>query len=194
MIFVQGGDAEAEAPAAIRDQCLAMGRAGGAMPGAAHHLLMFDGDAVSGVASQQENIMAQSKQEVAGANIVGSPKSKLRGPGPQIMAAGTLEGNDVCNSDGETLGSIQDIMLDVPHGRIAYAVLSRGGILGIGDKLYAIPWGALTLDTDKKRFVLDVSVDRFKKDEGFDKDDWPAMADDTWARQTYASYGQVPYW
>jgi len=83
-------------------------------------------------------------------NIVGGPKSNPTGPGPQVMAQGTLEGNDVYNSAGEELGSIKDIMIDVPRGRVAYAVLSRGGVLGIGDKLFAIPWGALTLDADRK--------------------------------------------
>lgn len=126
--------------------------------------------------------------------IVGSPKSDPSGPGPQVMAAGTLEGNDVYNPAGESLGSIQDIMLDVPHGRIAYAVLSRGGILGIGDKLYAIPWSALTLDTDRKCFVLNVDKETLKNAEGFDKDDWPSMADETWARGIHQYYNQPPYW
>ena len=120
--------------------------------------------------------MVQSKQDGPGATIVGGPKAKPHGPGPEVMAAGSLEGNDVYNSADEMLGSIQDIMLDVPHGRIAYAVLSRGGVLGIGDKLYAIPWSALTLDTDRKCFVLEVSSERLKQDKGFDKDDWPSMA------------------
>ncbi len=138
--------------------------------------------------------MVQSKQSVTGADIVGGPKDKPSGPGPEVMAAGTLEGNDVYNSADEVLGSIQDIMLDVPHGRIAYAVLSRGGVLGIGDRLYAIPWSALTLDTDRKCFVLDVASERLERDKGFDKDDWPSMADEAWARQTYAYYDQPPYW
>ncbi|AZW18693.1 PRC-barrel domain-containing protein [Bordetella hinzii] len=138
--------------------------------------------------------MSMQETRKNGANIVGGPKSKPSGPGPHVMAAGTLQDNDVYNSEGEMLGSIQDIMLDVPHGRIAYAVLSRGGVLGLGDKLYAIPWSALTLDTDRKCFVLDVSAERFKADKGFDKDNWPAMADEGWARQTYAYYEQPPYW
>lgn len=128
-----------------------------------------------------------------GARIVGGPGDSP-GPGPELMAADTLEGNDVVNLEGDKLGSIQNIMLDVPKGKIAYAVLSRGGILGMGDKLFAIPWSALTLDTDRKCFVLEVSSERLKQDKGFDKDDWPSMADEAWARQTYAYYEQPPYW
>lgn len=127
-------------------------------------------------------------------NIVGGPKADPSGPGPQVMAASTLEGNDVYNPAGESLGSIQEIMLDVPHGRIAYAVLSRGGILGIGDKLYAIPWSALTLDTDRKCFVLNVDKEVLKNADGFDKDNWPSMADETWARGIHQYYNQPPYW
>ncbi|HYG31471.1 MAG TPA: PRC-barrel domain-containing protein, partial [Methylophilaceae bacterium] len=69
------------------------------------------------------------------------------GPGPRLMGADTLIGNDVANHKDEDLGDIKEIMLDVPNGRIAYAVLSFGGFLGMGNKLFAVPWEALKLDT-----------------------------------------------
>ena len=59
-------------------------------------------------------------------------------------------------------------MLDVPSGRVAYAVLSFGGFLGMGEKLFVVPWSALTLDTVNKRFVLDVTKERLKDAPGFD--------------------------
>src|SRR5262245_16305514 len=65
-----------------------------------------------------------------GAKIVGSRGSSHGGPGPHIMAASTLEGNDVVNRADETLGEIKEFMLDVPSGRIAYAVMSSGGFMG----------------------------------------------------------------
>ncbi|GAA5784645.1 PRC-barrel domain-containing protein [Chitiniphilus shinanonensis] len=74
------------------------------------------------------------------------------------------------NTAGDDLGEIKGIMLDVQRGRIAYAVLSFGGFLGVGNKLFAIPWQTLVLDTDRKRFVLDVSEERLKAASGFDKD------------------------
>lgn len=126
--------------------------------------------------------------------IIGKGKATADGPGPEIMAADTLIGNDVYNPANEKLGSIQDIMLDVPHGRVAYAVLSHGGVLGVGDKLYAIPWSALVLDTDRKCFVLDVAKDRLKNAEGFDKDHWPSMGEKQWAQELYDYYDQPPYW
>ena len=129
----------------------------------------------------------------AGARIVGGDRAN-EGPGPEIMAADTLEGNDVVNAQNESLGDIKHIMIDVPSGRVAYAVLSAGGFLGIGDKLFAIPWSALTLDADRHCFVLNVEKERLKNAPGFDKDHWPSMADPTWAGEVHSYYGQRNYW
>ncbi|NMG17109.1 PRC-barrel domain-containing protein [Aromatoleum bremense] len=128
------------------------------------------------------------------ADIVGSGNEDRSGPGPQVMAASTLEGDDVVNRAGEDLGNIKEVMIDVQSGRVAYAVLSTGGFLGLGRKLFAIPWGALTLDTDRKCFILDVDAERLKSAPGFDKDHWPSMADITWASEIHAYYGQQNYW
>mgnify|MGYP000165099482 CR=1 FL=1 len=76
--------------------------------------------------------------------IIGRADSDSAGPGPELMAADTLEGDRVVNLNGEDLGKITDIMLDVQRGRIAYAVMSVGGFLGIGDKLFAVPWSAMS--------------------------------------------------
>ena len=116
-----------------------------------------------------------------------------KGPGPRLMGANTLEGNDVYNTADEDLGDIKEIMLDVPSGRIAYAVLSYGGFLGMGDKLFAVPWNALKLDTENKRFVLDVDKESLKDAPGFDKDDWPDIADATWVKKVHNYYGVTPY-
>lgn len=131
-------------------------------------------------------------QATTGSRIVGGQKGE--GPGPEVMAADTLEGDSVMNPAGETLGEIKDIMIDVKNGCVAYAVLSKGGILGFGDKLFAIPWSALTLDADRKCFILDVSKERMDKAPGFDKDHWPSMGDTNWATQVHAYYGQPNYW
>jgi sporulation protein YlmC with PRC-barrel domain len=116
-----------------------------------------------------------------------------RGPGPEMMGADTLVGNDVFNQKGEDLGDIKEIMLDMRSGRVGYAVLSFGGFLGMGEKLFAVPWNALTLDTKNKRFVLNVEKDRLKGAPGFDKDHWPDMADQSWARTIHSYYGTQPY-
>lgn len=116
------------------------------------------------------------------------------GPGPQVMSADTLIGDNVVNNLGDDLGEIKDIMLDVASGRIAYAVLSFGGFLGMGEKLFSIPWTAMKLDPENKRFVLNMDKERLKNAPGFDKDNWPSMADATWATDIHSYYGTRPYW
>jgi sporulation protein YlmC with PRC-barrel domain len=116
------------------------------------------------------------------------------GPGPQVLGASTITGDEVRNPEGEDLGKIEEIMLDMGSGRISYAVLSFGGMLGMGDKLFAIPWNSLQLDPENKYFVLDVDKERLKNAPGFDKNNWPAMADNTWATQIHSYYGSRPYW
>jgi len=116
------------------------------------------------------------------------------GPGPRIMAADTLEGDKVVNEVGEDLGEVKDIMIDVPSGRVAYAVLSFGGILGMGNKLFAIPWQALQLDPENHRFILNADKEQLKDAPGFDKDHWPSMADQRWASEIHSYYGSRPYW
>ena len=116
-----------------------------------------------------------------------------QGPGPKLMGANTLIGNDVYNHRDQNLGDIKEIMLDVANGRVSYAVLSFGGFLGIGEKLFAVPWTALTLDTVNKRFVLNVEKERLKSAPGFDNDQWPNMADSSWAKSIHDYYGTRPY-
>ena len=111
------------------------------------------------------------------------------GPGPQLMGADTLLGNDVYNKDNEDLGDVKEFMIDMASGKIAYAVLSFGGLLGMGDKLFAVPWAALVLDTENKRFTLNVPKDVLKDAPGFDKDRWPSMSDKTWAAGVHQFYG-----
>jgi sporulation protein YlmC with PRC-barrel domain len=116
------------------------------------------------------------------------------GPGPRLMTASTLEGDKVVNRQDENLGKIDEIMLDVVQGRIAYAVLSSGGLMGVGDKLFAIPWTSLTLDADRKCFVLDIEKSRLENAPGFNKDRWPSSPDTTWLSSVYQHYGARPYW
>nr|WP_091790667.1 PRC-barrel domain-containing protein [Paraburkholderia steynii] len=110
------------------------------------------------------------------------------------MAATTLNGDTAMSSDGEHAGKIADLMLDVRSGRIAYAVLSTGGFLGLGNTLHAIPWSALTLDAIDRCFVVDIPAQRLKDEPGFDKDHWPSMADEKWGTTVHHYYKREPYW
>jgi sporulation protein YlmC with PRC-barrel domain len=112
----------------------------------------------------------------------------------QVLSASTLMGDDVRNPQGENLGELEEIMLDCNSGRIAYAVISFGGILGMGDKLFAIPWEALRLDTENKVFFWDEDPDRLEDAPGFDKDDWPRSVDHEYLNEVHDYYGYDSYW
>jgi sporulation protein YlmC with PRC-barrel domain len=129
-----------------------------------------------------------------GAPIVGAERHASSGPGPQVMDATTLIGDSVVSASGDDLGKIEAIMLDVSTGRIAYAVMSFGGFLGMGKKLFAVPWSALTLDAAEKRFIFNVVKEQLQNAPGFDKDHWPSMADTTWATELHTYYKVRPYW
>jgi len=112
----------------------------------------------------------------------------------RVLAASSLAGDSVRNSVGDDLGTIDEIMIHIPSGRVAYAVLSFGGILGMGSKLFAVPWSALTVDEDKKCFILNLDKKTLESAPGFDKDNWPDMADTTWGSEVFTYYGATPYW
>jgi sporulation protein YlmC with PRC-barrel domain len=113
---------------------------------------------------------------------------------PRVLSASTINGDAVHNPQGEDLGHIKDLMIDVATGRVAYAVLSFGGFLGLGDKLFAVPFQALELDARNECFKLDIDKERLKHAHGFDKDNWPDMADQRWQTEVHGVYGVEPYW
>ena len=106
----------------------------------------------------------------------------------------TVIGSNVVNAQNEDLGKIEDLVLDAGAGRIAYAVLSFGGFLGMGDKFFAIPWNAFHFNLKENRAVLNVDKKKLENAPGFDKDNWPNMADSTWGTSIYKHYGYNPYW
>jgi sporulation protein YlmC with PRC-barrel domain len=110
------------------------------------------------------------------------------------LSATTLIGDPVRNLKGEDLGKVEDIMIDLNNGRVAYVVLSFGGFLGIGNKLFAVPWAAMAVDTERKCFILDVPKERLKNAPGFDKDNWPDASDLEWRGRVYSYYSIAPDW
>lgn len=115
---------------------------------------------------------------------------------PRMMRADELRDIDVTNPLGEDLGSIKEVVLDLQTGRVAYAVLSFGGFLGMGDKLFAIPWEMMKIAPreDEWKLVLDVTKEQLKDAPGFDKDHWPDEQDLDWLNRVYSYYGITPYW
>lgn len=107
----------------------------------------------------------------------------------KLLSATTLIGDEVRNLQDQDLGKIEDLMIDTSDGRVAYAVLSFGGFMGVGDKLFAVPMGALELDKEDKCFVLDKSKEALKDAPGFDKNDWPDTASSAWREKVHTYYG-----
>jgi sporulation protein YlmC with PRC-barrel domain len=112
----------------------------------------------------------------------------------RLLSADTLKGDQVYNLEGEHIGKIDDLMIDVIEGVVSYAVLSFGGVMGLGDKLFAIPWPALVVDEEKKRIVLNVDKETLKRAEGFDKNHWPDLSSEEVMQRYYAFYEVEPYW
>ena len=115
---------------------------------------------------------------------------------PQVLSATTMMGDKIVSPDGEDLGTLKELMIDLDAGRISYAVLSFGGFLGFGDKLFAIPWEALTLNTEDHSFILNIDKEQLENAPGFDKDNWPdeAQYQAGWLLDVYNYYGYTPYW
>lgn len=112
----------------------------------------------------------------------------------QTLSASTLIGDKVMNSQGEQLGTLKEIMLDVESGHVAYAVLDFGGFLGMGDKFFAVPWQAFSVDETNRKLVLNVDKETLQQAEGFDKNDWPDTRNPEWGRRLHQHYGYTPYW
>jgi sporulation protein YlmC with PRC-barrel domain len=103
----------------------------------------------------------------------------------QVSRASKITGAKVKNTTGDSLGDIKDLVIDPSNGQVVYAVVSFGGVMGMGDKLFAIPWRALHWTSPKDYYVLDLDKDTLKKAPGFDKKHWPANSE-KWEEQRQA--------
>ncbi len=106
-----------------------------------------------------------------------------------VLSASSLNGDTVKNVQGEDLGDVKDIMIDTENGQVEYYVLSFGGFMGMGDKLFAVPPQAMNVDTEDQCMVLNVDKEILETAPGFDKDDWPNMADEAFRNRVYGHYG-----
>src|SRR3989344_3757268 len=91
------------------------------------------------------------------------------------LKASNIIGSDVVNPERENLGSIKEMVIDPSTGKVAYAVVSFGGFLGLGTKLFAIPFSAFAYTDSENEYVLDVAKERLKEAHGFDSNNWPSM-------------------
>jgi len=112
---------------------------------------------------------------------------------PRLQKASTIVGLNVQNAQNKDLGEIQEIVLDAGDSRIAYAVLAFGGVLGMGEDYFAIPWSAFQMKADGSAAILNIDEQTLKNSKGFNKDNWPDMGDPKWAQEAHRQYGQELY-
>lgn len=112
-----------------------------------------------------------------------------------VVQASRIIGEAVENHEHEKLGKIHELVIDAAEGRLAYAVLSFGGFMGMGHKLFAMPWKAFKFSPDENKLILNVDKTKLENAPGFDQDaKWPDFADRTWGLGIYQYYGYDPYW
>jgi hypothetical protein len=112
-----------------------------------------------------------------------------------VVSASKIIGEAVENLQQEKLGKIHELVIDAKEGRVAYAVLSFGGFLSMGNKLFAMPWKAFEFSSTENKLILNVDKKKLEIAPGFDKDaKWPDFADRTWGASIYKYYGYDPYW
>lgn len=112
----------------------------------------------------------------------------------RTLSASSLIGDNVVNPQGEKLGSVKDIMIDLESGEVAYTVLETGEFLGLGGKYFAVPFNAYKIDGENERLVLNASKEYFKNEDGFDKSNWPDFSSQEFGERAHRNFGTKPYW
>ncbi|MGE0716886.1 MAG: PRC-barrel domain-containing protein [Alphaproteobacteria bacterium] len=111
-----------------------------------------------------------------------------------LISADKVEGTSVYNRSGDHLGSIRTVMIDKPTGKVAYAVMSFGGFLGIGEKYHPLPWGILRYDRGHSGYVVDLDKKTLEDAPSYGASDTPDYDDRAWGRQVHDYYRVPPYW
>jgi sporulation protein YlmC with PRC-barrel domain len=112
-------------------------------------------------------------------------------PDQKVHRASEIIGSNIENRQGENLGEIEDLVVDPATGRISYAVLSYGGVLGVGDRRTAVPFTALNpKPDDPEKFVLNIERQRLEQAPSFESREWPNLNDPNYTRQVDEFYRQ----
>jgi sporulation protein YlmC with PRC-barrel domain len=115
-------------------------------------------------------------------------------PEDTLLRSSTLFSYRVKSPQGENLGKIEEVMIDMEIKRLAYAVLSFGGFWGLGDKWVPVPWDALTFKADEKVLILNIDKEKLQKAPNFDRATLPELANRQWGAVIHTYYGYAPYW
>lgn len=112
----------------------------------------------------------------------------------RLIASDKVEGTAVYNRQGERLGTVHNFMLDKSTGRVAYAVMSFGGFLGMGESYHPLPWRVLNYDTSQGGFVIDLDKSRLAKAPSYTASNVPNWSDRAYGSRIDDYYGMSPYW
>lgn len=108
-----------------------------------------------------------------------------------LIASDQVEGTAVYNRQGERLGTVQNFMVDKRSGQVAYAVMSFGGFLGMGESYHPLPWKALTYDTNLGGYVVDLTREQLQGAPSYAAGQEPQWSDASWGRQVDDYYGGI---
>lgn len=111
-----------------------------------------------------------------------------------LIAANKVQGTSVYNAAGDSLGSIEDVMIDKLSGKVAYAIMSFGGFLGIGNQYHPLPWSILHYDTSMTGYVVNLDKNQLEGSPAYDVGQDPAWGDRDYERRIHDYYGVGPYW
>jgi hypothetical protein len=111
-----------------------------------------------------------------------------------LISSDKVEGTAVYNREGEKLGSINSVMIDKISGQVAYAVMSFGGFLGMGDRYHPLPWHVLTYDTGQGGYLIDLDPSMLEGAPTYGATEMPNWSDRRWGQQLHEYYGTRPYW
>jgi sporulation protein YlmC with PRC-barrel domain len=128
-------------------------------------------------------------QEKKGPEVADIASKTAEGQRINAFMVEKIIGSKVINVKGETLGKIEDLVVDIDTGRIMYAVLESGGFLGIGDKLFPVPWKSLAALPSEGIFFLNQSKEQMEKAPAFEKKNLPDMTDMLWGANVFKYYG-----
>lgn len=112
----------------------------------------------------------------------------------RLISADKVQGTVVYNSSGDKLGTVEDVMIDKMSGKVAYAVMSFGGFLGMGEKYHPLPWSTLEYDTEKNGYCVPMSKEVLEKAPTYSPSEGIDMNDRRWGEQVHRYYNVDPYW
>jgi hypothetical protein len=107
-----------------------------------------------------------------------------------LVRGSTVIGSNVKDLAGKDAGKIEDLLLD-HDGDVAYAIVSFGGFLGVGDKLFAVPWKAVILDRENRTVHIDVKKEALERSPSFSRDKWPEPNDREWGRDVRKNWSDA---